>query len=166
MSQEELGAPMSKSIPREEIKHTVTARKFRILVVVTLVILTVQGWFGDTVNIFYAPSSGITPPPFTLGGFLQTVESLHFPLIWHAFEGITLVVLSVVVFALSFTWSNARSVRICAGLGLLMVVSAAIGGFLFVMSGFSNGGNSAQMGGSFIGAYAFYFMSLYYARSK
>jgi len=45
-----------------------------------------------------------------------------------------------------------------------MVVSAIIGGVLFVLSGFSAGGNSAQMGGSFIGAYAFYFIELYYAK--
>jgi hypothetical protein len=85
-------------------------------------------------------------------------------LIYHALEGIFLIALGVAAFALSFRWSNARSVRISSGLGLLMIVSAAIGGFLFVMSGFANGGNSAQMGGSFIGAYAFYFIALYYAK--
>jgi hypothetical protein len=32
------------------------------------------------------------------------------------------------------------------------------------LSGFANGGNSAQMGGSFIAAYASYFMTLYYTK--
>jgi hypothetical protein len=143
-----------------------TGRRFRILLVFVLVVLTIQGWFGDTVNIFVAPSSGITPPPFSLSGFLNALESLPTPFLplYHAFEGIFLIVLAVAVFALSFTWSKSRGVRIASGLGLVMVVSAAIGGFLFVMSGFSNGGNSAQMGGSFIGAYAFYFIALYYSR--
>jgi hypothetical protein len=148
----------------ENKTRPVTAREFRILLVLTLVILAVQGWFGDTVNIFFAPASGVTPPPYTLGGFLQGVESLGFPLIWHAFEGIALVILAALVFALSFPWSKSRGVRIASGLGLLMVVSAAIGGFTFVMSGFSNGGASAQMGGSFIGAFAFFFVALFYSK--
>lgn len=45
-----------------------------------------------------------------------------------------------------------------------MVVSAIMGGDLFVLSGFSAGGSSARIGGSFIGAYAFYFIKLYYAK--
>lgn len=147
----------------DEVKHGST-RSFRILLVVTLVILSIQGWFGDTVNIFFAPATGTTPPPFSFSGFVQVVESLGFPLIWHAAEGIVLLVLAVAVFALSFIWSKAKSVRIASGLGLFMVFSAALGGFLFVMAGFANGGNSAQMGGSFIGSYAFYFIALYYAK--
>ena len=147
----------------DNVKHGST-RRFRILLVVTLVILSVQGWFGDTVNIFFAPAAGTTPPPFSFSGFVQVVESLGFPVIGHAAEGIVLLVLAVAVFALSFIWSKAKSVRIASGLGLFMVFSAALGGFLFVMSGFANGGNSAQMGGSFIGSYAFYFIALYYAK--
>lgn len=141
-----------------------TTRRFRILVVVTLAILTVQGWFGDTVNIFFAPATGTTPPPFSFSGFFQSVESLGFPMTWHAFEGIVLLVLAILVFSFSFFWSRAKSVRIASGLGLMMVFSAGLGGFLFVMSGFANGGNSAQMGGSFIGSYAFYFIALYYSK--
>ena len=83
----------------------------------------------------------------------------------HMSVGILLSALAVAVFVLSFVWSKSRGVRIASGLGLLMVISAAIGGFLFVLSGLSDGGNSAQMGGSFIGAYAFYFIALYYSRN-
>jgi len=79
--------------------------------------------------------------------------------------GILLSILAVVVLALSFVWSKSTGVRIASVLGLIMVISAAIGGYLFAISGFSNGGNSAQMGGSFIGAYAFYFIALYYSRN-
>jgi hypothetical protein len=152
-----------RSIGRTTVSIT-TARKFRILVVVTLVILTVQGWFGDIVNIFLAPANGVASPPFSIVGFVQVIESLGFALIWHAFEGISLVVISVAVFVLSFRWSKSRAVRITSGLGLMMVCSAALGGFLFVMSGFANQANSAQMGGSFIGAYAFFFMALFFAK--
>lgn len=148
----------------KSIGGSLTSRKLRILIVVNLVILTVQGWFGDTVNIFFAPSSGQAAFPFSFGGFIQGVSSLGFPLEYHAFEGILLMALSIAILAISFKWSKARSVRICAILGLFFVFSAALGGFLFVVSGFSNGGNSAQMGGSFIGSYAFYFIALYYAK--
>lgn len=141
-----------------------TKRGFRVLLVVVLVVMTVQGWFGDTVNIFVAPASGITPPVFSMQAFFQTVQTYGFLLIYHAYEGIALVVLGGLAIALAFQWSPKRSVRICAILSFIFVISAAVGGYLFVLSGFSNGGNSAQMGGSFIGAYALYFLTLYYAK--
>jgi hypothetical protein len=84
-------------------------------------------------------------------------------LLIHAFIGIVLLASASVVLAFSIR-SKPRNVQIPAILGLVTIVSAAIGGVFFVLSGFSNGGNSAQMGGSFIGAYAFYFIELYYAK--
>lgn len=121
----------------QQVSKSATSKRFRVLLVATLIVLSVQGRFGDTVNIFYATRS--TPvPAFSLAGFTQQVSSLGFPLIYHAYEGIFLIGLAALVFALSFRWSKHRGVRIASGLGLLMVVSAAIGGFLFVMSGFSN----------------------------
>jgi uncharacterized membrane protein len=86
------------------------------------------------------------------------------PLFWHSYEGIVLLLLGIAVLVLSFKWSNKRSVRITSILGLFFLLAAALGGFLFVLSGLSNGGNSAQMGGRFIGAYAFYFMELYFTK--
>jgi hypothetical protein len=145
-------------------KHPITLRRFKVLLVAVIIILTVQGWFGDFVNVFLSPAIGTTQPPFSLSGFLQTVQSLGFGLIWHAFQGMALVVLSIAALVLSFKWSSSRSVRISAVLGTVFVFAAAIGGFLFVLSGFSNGGNSMQMGGSFIAAYAFYFLALFYAK--
>jgi hypothetical protein len=44
------------------------------------------------------------------------------------------------------------------------MLSAAYGGLRFVMSGFADGGKSAEMGGSFILAYACYFLALYYTK--
>jgi heme A synthase len=142
-----------------------TSRKFRILLVVLLVILTVQGWIGGVVNIFIAPSSGVPPPPSSISGFLSEVDSLGISLIFHTAEGIFLFALAIAAFVLSFVWSKSRGVRIASGLGALFVIFAALGGIEFVMSGFSNGGNSAQMDGSFIGSYAFFFIALYYSRA-
>lgn len=143
---------------------TETKRSFRVYLVIVLIIMTIQGWFGDTVNIFVAPPNGITPPAFSMSAFFHTVQSYGFLLIYHAFEGIVLLALGVIAVALAFKLSPKRSVRICSVLGLIFLISAAVGGYLFVLSGFASGGNSAQMGGSFIGAYALYFVSLYYAK--
>ena len=83
---------------------------------------------------------------------------------WHAFEGLALMVLGVAVLVLSFTASRSRGIRIWSVVGLLALASATLGGYLFVRSGFADDGSSAQMGGSFIGAFASYFLVLYYSK--
>ena len=139
-------------------------RKYRVLLVVILVILSIQAWFGDFVNIFAAPTTGTTTPPFTIAGLMQGIASLGFPLIWHAFEGLSIAIIGAAILILSFVWSAPRSAKISSILGLFFVVAAAVGGALFVLSGFSSGGNSMQMGGSFVGAYALYFVTLYFSK--
>ena len=136
--------------------------RLRLLIVVTLILLTVQGWFGDTVNLFAVPSNPVTVDQ-SANGALQAVVNVGPTLIIHAFVGTAILAFAVAVLAFSLK-SKPRSIQISAILGLVMVVSAIIGGTLFVLSGFSNNGVSAQMGGSFIGAYAFYFIELYYAK--
>jgi hypothetical protein len=136
--------------------------RLRLLIVATLIALTVEGWFGDTANIFLIPT---TPPTVeqSASGIFQAITNIGPGLLIHAFIGIVLLAFASVVLAFSIRLKP-RNVQIPAILGLVMVVSAAIGGVFFVLSGFSNGGNSAQMGGSFIGAYAFYFIELYYTK--
>ena len=74
------------------------------------------------------------------------------------------MLLALVVAVLSFAWSGRRGVRAWSVIGLVSVLSAALGGYLFVRSGFSDGGSSAQMGGSFIASFASYFLVLYHTR--
>jgi hypothetical protein len=136
--------------------------RLRLLIVATLILLTVQGWFGDTVNLFGVPTSQVTVEP-SASGVLHAVLSVGPTLIIHAFLGIALLGFAAVVLVFSIR-AKPRSVQVPAILGLVMVVSAIIGGTLFVLSGFSNNGVSAQMGGSFIGAYAFFFIELYYTK--
>src|SRR2546428_2412675 len=136
-------------------------RNLRIIIVATLIALTVQGWTGDATNLFSMfPTGGVEQ---SLNGIFNGVVTTGFLLVWHAFEGIAIFALSFIVLAFSIK-AKPKSIRICAILGLVYVVVAGGGGLLFVLSGFTNNGNSAQMGGSFIGAYAFYFMELYYAK--
>jgi len=127
-----------------------------------LVRLTVQGWFGDTVNLFSVPTSPVTVEA-SASGILTATINVGPTLIVHAFIGLMILALSVTVLAFSLR-SKPRSIKVPSILGLVMVVSAIIGGILFALSGFTNNGVSAQMGGSFIGAYAFYFIEVYYAK--
>jgi hypothetical protein len=76
---------------------------------------------------------------------------------------ILLSAISVLVVSLRY---RRRSVKIGAGLGLIVTIVAGLGGYLFVLSGFSAGGNSMQMGGAYLGTYALYFTTLYYTTTR
>lgn len=141
-------------------------RRFRALVITILAVLSVQAWFGDTLNIFLAPANGLPAPPQSAAGFVGELQKLSPPffLVWHTVEGIVLLALALVIALLSFLWTRSRGARIWSLVGLFSVVSAGLGGYAFVMSGFSSGPSSAQMGGSFITAYASFFMTFYYTK--
>ena len=79
-------------------------------------------------------------------------------------EGVAILLISIGIAVAAFRRSRLRSVRVTSLLGLLFVISAVVGGYLFVFSGFLNNANSAQMGGSFIGTYAMNFLVLYYSK--
>lgn len=97
----------------------------------------------------------------SLAGVLG-LESQGGFLVWHGIGGVVIVALGVTILTMSFKCR--RSVALSALIALLSSVSAGIGGVMFVASGFSAGGASMQMGGSFIAAYAFYFITLYYTK--
>jgi hypothetical protein len=126
-----------------------------------ILVLTAQGWTGDTVNLFTTFPPGRVDQSFS--GFSSAVSNAGLILNWHVVEGVLVLALSVLILALSVR-SRHRGIVVTSILGALAVVSAGVGGVLFVLSGFSDNGASAQMGGSFIGAYAFYFVELYYTK--
>lgn len=134
-------------------------RTLRLSIVAALIILTAQGWTGDFVNLFSPFPTG--PVGRSLGGLLSAVSAAGLLALYHALEGATLLILSILVLALSYRATRERSVRIVALVAMIAIISATVGGVLFVLSAFQNNANSAQMGGSFIGAYAFYFIELY-----
>jgi hypothetical protein len=84
-------------------------------------------------------------------------------LIWHGIEGFLILLSAVGVLVVSLRY-HMRSVKLGALIGLVAVVVAGLGGYLFVLSGFSAPGNTMQMGGASIGAYALYFITLYYTK--
>lgn len=125
-----------------------------------LTVLTLQGWTGDFVNLFAVfPNQSVT---HTLSRFTQALSGAGRMEVFHAITGLTLFAIAIATLILAFRFDSSRQARICAVLGFLAIFSAAYGGVSFVVSGFRNNGSSAQMGGSFIGSYVFYFLVLYY----
>jgi len=133
------------------------------MTILNLVLLATQGWTGDAVNLFAVfPSGAVTSMGQLFGSLAGAGPG---PLAsWHALEGILIVLISIGIATVSFTRTKSRNTRIVAILGLVFVLSAAYGGYAFVLSGYANNGSSAQMGGSFLGAYAMDFLVLYYSK--
>ena len=134
-------------------------RPFRRLLALTLILTTIQAAIGG-------PLAG------GAGGGFQTAASASFGavvsavlgsgglLIYHAFEGVLIFVLAVVLAAFSFRY-DARGVRAFAVLSLVAALIALAGGYLHM------GGSSAGiplMSEGFIATYAFLFMTLYYTK--
>ena len=130
------------------------------LIIAVLTVLTAQGWTGDFVNLFAVFPSGSVGHTFS--GFTQALINAGRMEVTHAILGTVLAALAIAILFIAFRFDASRGVRICAVLGFLAVLSAAYGGISFVLSGFQNNGSSAQMGGSFIGSYASYFLVLYF----
>jgi heme A synthase len=75
-----------------------------------------------------------------------------------------MVLLTIGIVVLASRRTKSRGIRVASLLALFFVAVAALGGYLFVFSGFLDNGSSAQMGGSFKGAYAMNFLVLYYSK--
>lgn len=137
-------------------------RPLRLSIVATLILLTLQGWTGDFVNVFVTTSQAATPSQ-SVGGFFSTMMNGGLLLIWHGLEGFLILFSAIGVLVVSMRYHR-RSVKIGAAIGLIAVIVAGLGGYLFVLSGFSAPGSTMQMGGAAIGAYALYFITLYYTK--
>lgn len=133
----------------------------RKLLVATLIVLTFQGWLGDSVNLFSMFPNGTIQD--SANGLVLAVVDTGPILLVHAITGLVLLFLGIIVLAASVR-GKPRNIKVPAALGLLMVVFALAGGVMFVLSGFTNNGASAQMGLTYILAYASYFAELYYAK--
>lgn len=139
------------------------SRNLKASIIAILVILTAQGWTGDFTNLFAVFPTGTVAP--SVSGILSALYGGGILPLYHALEGLALILISISILILSFRSYTPRSFRVCVIVGFAAIVSAAVGGILFVLSDFANNANSAQMGGSFIGAYAFYFLALYFTKN-
>jgi hypothetical protein len=141
------------------IRGTISSRNLRISVATILVLLSAQGWTGDFANLFSPYPAGASGA--SASGVLQALQRAGIAVLYHALGGALIVAAAAVILALSFRSSDSKWVRVFAVLGLAAVLSAAAAGALFLLSDHPSAAYSAQMGGSFIGAYAFYFLVLY-----
>jgi hypothetical protein len=139
-------------------------RPLRLSIVATLLLLSIQGWTGDFVNVFLTSTYSANVSQ-SIGGFFQAVLAGGPALTVHGMLGLLVLLSSIGVLIVSLRYRR-RSVKIGAALGLIVTVVAGLGGYLFVLSGFSAGGDSMQMGGAYLGAYALYFITLYYTTSR
>jgi hypothetical protein len=126
----------------------------------TLAVLTLQGWTGDFVNLFAKFPDG--PVTHSLNALTIALRGAGKMEVFHAIIGSILFALAVAILILAFRSASSRGSRISAAVGLWSLLSAAYGGVAFVFSGFLDGGNSAQMGGSYIAAYASFFLVLFF----
>ena len=137
-------------------------RPLRLSAVATLILMSIQAWTGDFVNVFLTSAFG-TSINGSMGALFQAILGNGLFLLWHGMEGFLVLLAAIGVLVVSFRYHR-RSVKIAAVLGLVFTVIAGLGGLLFVISGFAAGGFSMQMGGAFLGAYAMYFLVLYYSK--
>jgi hypothetical protein len=144
------------------VSETRDWRPLRLSAVATLILMGIQAWTGDFVNVFLTSAFSTTVGQ-SIGGFFEAVLGNGPFLLLHGMLGFLVLLSAIGVLAVSFRFHR-RSVRIAAVLGLVFIIVAGLGGYLFVLSGFSAGGSSMQMGGAFLGAFAMYFILLYYTK--
>jgi glucan phosphoethanolaminetransferase (alkaline phosphatase superfamily) len=136
------------------------SRPLLVLVILVLIGLTIQAWLGDFVNLFAVFPNGTVG--HTLSSFFREVKAAGNMEVAHAILGALLLIFAIAILIVAFRGVVSTGARICAIIALIAILSAAYGGIAFVFSGFKDNGNSMQMAGSFIGAYASYFLVLYF----
>ncbi len=133
----------------------------RVIVMMILTLLALQFELGMTVNV--SDPKAIPPFGFSLNGVSNALNQVGVPAVVHAALGVWLVIFSVVnlIFALR---TGVRSVQIFGSLALLTVTLAAVTGLLFTLSGFQMDGYTEGMATTFLLAFSFYFMELYFMK--
>ncbi len=128
-------------------------RALWISTIAILVVLSVQAWSGNWIT--FLPGA----PAQLSSGFLYAIAKLR---VYHKMAGFATGGISILTLIFAFVHRSSIYVRIFAVLGFLMTVSAIIGGFLFFTSGFHDRLSLGQMADSFVGAYAAYFLQLFF----
>ena len=123
---------------------------------VMLVVLTLQAFSGNWVTFFLIlPGAPANLSQTFIGAMSRLAE-------YHVVAGFIIGLISILVLIFTFMHRSSIYVRIFAILGLIITASAGMGGFLFVKSGFQDRWPLGQMADSFIGAYAAYFLQLFF----
>ena len=128
-------------------------RSLWISAIIVLVLDAVQGWSGDWAAFFRGPGGNLSHT------FMLVVTKLT---IYHKTMGFVIGAISILIIIFAFLARSSRYVRVFAILGFAITVSAAMGGFLYVTSRFQDRLALGQMADSFIGAFAAYFLILFF----
>jgi hypothetical protein len=130
----------------------VCLRGLLISAIVYLVLCAAQGWSGNW-SVFYF----VWPGSDTSAGFTRFVVDLTN---YHLKMGFAIGAVSILIIIFAFLGKTNIYVRIFAILGLVVTVTAAVGGYLYVHSAFVDRLALGQMADAFIGALAAYFLML------
>ncbi len=137
-------------------------KSLRMMVTITLILLTLQYEFGMAINL-----SPNLPELAPFGLSLAKIsDALHLagPMaLVHAGLGSLLTPLSILTLFLSLR-SKIRSVQIFGSLSFLTMLVAMIGGILFTLSGFQEDHFSMAMASNFILTFIFNFLELYFLK--
>jgi hypothetical protein len=133
------------------------------MLTVTLIAITLQVVFGFIVGgIANYPSTATSIS--SIGDLLSAMWSAAGPSIMlHAFWGVLVVLMGVGTTRIALRYHK-RNVTATSALGLVSLVVALLGGFIFASSDFVSGGGILLMVGGVLGAYAFLFLALRFAR--
>jgi len=134
----------------------VSSKGLWISTLAVLVLMSVQAWSGNWITFFLILPGG---PGDLSAQFTQAMAGFA---VYHAIMGFIIGLGSIVVLIFAFISKSSIYVRIFVILGLILTASAAIGGILFQQSGYQDRWPLGQMADSFVGAYAAYFLQLFF----
>ncbi len=137
-------------------------KSLRMMVMITLILLTLQYEFGMAINL--SPNlPELAPFGFSLTKISDALHLAGPMALVHAGLGSLLTILSILTLFLSLR-SKIRSVQIFGSLSFLTMLVAIIGGILFTLSGFQEDHYSMTMASNFILTFIFNFLELYFLK--
>lgn len=138
-------------------------RPLRLMIVVSLVVIVLQVFFGEIVSIVVDYPT--TPVQLnSIGDVISAMNSAGGTvLLVHGFFGL-FVFLSVLGTTVSAVRYHKRSVTRAAVLSLVSIIVAVLGGYVWASSDFSNGGGILLMVNGALAAFGLLFLTLYYTK--
>ena len=133
------------------------------MITVTLILITLQIFFGETVGAVASyPSTAVAIN--SIGDLISAMSSAAGPIIFvHVFNGLLILLAAIGTLMIAMRYHK-RSETTMAVLGFISVIIALMGGFIFADSDFANGGGIILMVNGALGAYAFFFLALYFTK--
>jgi hypothetical protein len=137
-------------------------RPLRLMIVATLLLITLQVALGEVVGAGNYPTTGSSIN--SLSQLISAMYSAAGVMIFvHVGVGLTILLAAIGTTILARRYHKASETR-SSGLGVLCVIIALLGGYVFAVSDFQNGLGILLMVNAALAAYAMYFLALYYTK--